>query len=112
MEHCATNALKKTSQKESDTVIFPLEKKDKMRSKIVRKALEKIDPTTPKNRPKNVLKMVPGVSPGPPRGLHGASLRPAEAILENMQRDTKKQEKQQGSPDPIFQEKKNKNKQK
>ena len=38
-----------------------------------------------------------------PRGLPVASLGPPEAILENMQRDTKKQEKQKGSPDPIFQ---------
>ena len=44
-----------------------------------------------------------GASPGPPWGLPGASLGPPEAILENMQRDTKKQEKQKGSPDPIFQ---------
>ena len=47
--------------------------------------------------------MVPGASLGPPHGLPGAFLGPPEAILENMQRDTKKQEEQKGSPDPIFQ---------
>ena len=47
--------------------------------------------------------MVPRASPGPPQGLPAASLGSAEAILENMQRDTKKQEKQKGSPDSIFQ---------
>ena len=49
------------------------------------------------------LKMVPGASPGSPQGLPGASLGPPEAILENMQRDTKNQENQKGPPDPIFQ---------
>ena len=47
--------------------------------------------------------MVPGASPGPPRGLPEASLGPPGAILEDMQRNAKKQEKQKGSPDPIFQ---------
>ena len=60
--------------------------------------------------------MVPGASPGPPRGLPGASpvpprglpeasLGPPGAMLEDMQRNAKKQEKQTGSPDPIFQKK-------
>ena len=47
--------------------------------------------------------MVPGASPGPPRGLPEASLGPPGAILEDMQRNAKKQEKQKGSLDPIFQ---------
>ena len=47
--------------------------------------------------------MVPGASPGPPRSLPEASLGPPGAILEDMQRNAKKQEKQKGSPDPIFQ---------
>ena len=47
--------------------------------------------------------MVPGASPGPPRGLPEASLGPPGAILEDMQRNAKKQEKQKVSPDPIFQ---------
>ena len=46
--------------------------------------------------------MVPGASPGPPRGLPEASLGPPGAILEDMQRNAKKQEKQKGSPDPMF----------
>ena len=46
--------------------------------------------------------MVPGASPGPPRGLPGASLGPPGAILEDMQRNAKKQEKMV-SPDPTFQ---------
>ena len=47
--------------------------------------------------------MVPGASPGPPQGLPEASLGPPGAILEDMQRNAKKQEKHKGSPDPIFQ---------
>ena len=47
--------------------------------------------------------MVPGASPGAPRGLPEASLGPPGAILEDMQCNAKKQEKQKGSPDPIFQ---------
>ena len=82
-----------------------------MHSNIVRKALENMLIKLTQQRPnidrKNVLKIVPGASPGPspgpPRGLPGTSLGPPEAILENMQRDMKKQEKQNGSPDPIFQ---------
>ena len=46
--------------------------------------------------------MVPGASPGPPRRLPEAFLGPPGAILEDMQRNGKKQEKQKGSPDPIF----------
>ena len=78
-----------------------------MHPNIIRRALRKmlkhIDQKTSKNRLKSALKMVPRASPGPRRGLPGVSLKPPEAILENMQRDTKKQEKQKGSPDPIFQ---------
>ena len=47
--------------------------------------------------------MVPGASPEPPRGLPEASLGPPGAILEDMRRNAKKQEKQKVSPDPIFQ---------
>ena len=46
--------------------------------------------------------MVSGASPGPPRGLPGASLEPPGTILENMQRNAKKQEKTRVSPDPIW----------
>ena len=49
--------------------------------------------------------MVPGASPGAPRGLPEASLGPPGAIFEDMQRNAKKQEKLKGSPDPIFQKK-------
>ena len=41
----------KTSQKESDTVIFHVEKKDKMRSQIVRKALQQMFKKSSKKRP-------------------------------------------------------------
>ena len=56
-----------------------------------------------KHRPKNVPKMVPGASPGPPRGLPEASLGPPGAILEDMRRNAKKQETQKVSLDPICQ---------
>ena len=60
----------------------------KHRPKNVQKSTEK--------RTKNGPRGLPGASPGPPWGLPGA-------ILEDMQRNAKKQEKQKGSPDPIFQ---------
>ena len=100
--------MKKTSQKESDTVSVHLKKKrenaSKHRSKSSPKNVEKIDQKTSKNRPKNVPKMVPGASPGPPRGLPEASLGPPGAILEDMQRNAKKQEKKSLSG-PHFSEK-------
>ena len=67
----------------------------KHRPKNVQKSTEK--------RTKNSPRGLPGASPGPPRGLPEASLGPPGAILEDMQRNAKKQEKQKGSPDLIFQ---------
>ena len=65
----------------------------KHRPKNVQKSTEK--------RSKNGPRGLPGGSPGPPWGLPGASLRPPGAILEDMQRNAKKQEKQKVFPDPI-----------
>ena len=56
-----------------------------------------------KHRPKNVQKSTEKRTKNGPRGLPGASLEPPGAILEDMQRNAKKQEKQKVSPDPIFQ---------
>ena len=56
-----------------------------------------------KHRPKNVQKSTEKRTKHGPRGLPEASLGPPGAILEDMQRNAKKQEKQKGSPDPIFQ---------
>ena len=59
------------------------------------------------NRPNSVQKSVEKRTKNGPRGLPGglpeASLGPPGAILEDMQRNAKKQEKQKVSPDPIFQ---------
>ena len=68
---------------------------EKTSTKNVQKSTE----TRTKNGPRGL----PGASPGPPRGLPEASLGPPGAILEDVQRNAKKQEKQKGSPDPIFQ---------
>ena len=63
-----------------------------------------VEKTSTKKRPKIDRKTYQKWSPGPPRGLPGASLEPPWGLhLEDMQRNTKKQEKQKGSPDPIFQ---------
>ena len=102
--------MKKTSQKESDTVIFHLKK----RIKCIQKSFKKLSEKCSKNRPKNVQKStnkrsknsargLPEASLVPPWGLPGASLGPPDAFLDDMQHNVKKQEKRKVSLDVTFQ---------